>query len=89
MRVEPLKRLATQKLEGSGQEGNGQEVDGMLVGILEPDYGFLTGASILGGLDPRDETFEQRGFPVEQLDEVQVDLEDPAKRVKIGKLLTP
>ena len=61
----PLKRHATQKPEGSGSEESGQELDGMLVRMLEPDYGFLTGAITLGGLDPRDETFEQRGSQME------------------------
>ena len=45
----------------------------MLVGMLEPNFGFLMGAITLGGLDPRDKTFEQKGSPVEQLEEVQVD----------------
>ena len=76
--VEPLKRPATQELKESS----------MLVGMLEPYYAFLTRAITLGGLDPRDETFEQRGSPVKQLEEVRVDLEDPTKKVKIRKLLT-
>ena len=61
----------------------------MLVGMLEPNYRFLIGEITLGGLDPRDETFEQRGYPIKQLEEVQVDLENLAKRVKDRKLLTP
>ena len=40
----------------------------MLVGMLELDYEFLTGAITLGGLDPRNETFEQRGSLIEKLE---------------------
>ena len=79
MRAELLKRFSTQEPEGSGQE-----MDGMIVGMLEPDYGFLTRAITLGGLDPRDETFEQKGSLVEQIEEVSVYLEDPTKKVRIG-----
>ena len=43
-RDEPLKRPATHEPEGNGMERSGQELDVMLVGILEPDYGFLIGA---------------------------------------------
>ena len=63
-------------------------MDDMLVGMLELNYGFLTGAITLGGLDLRDKIFEQRVSPAEQLEEVSTNLEDPTKKVKIRKLLT-
>ena len=56
----------------------------MIERMLEPDFGFLIGAVTLGGLDLRDETFEHKGFLVDQLKEVFVDLKDPAKELKSG-----
>ncbi|KAL5540819.1 hypothetical protein UlMin_043789 [Ulmus minor] len=35
------------------------------------DYGVITGAIQLGSLDPRDDFYEQRGSPVEDLEEIQ------------------
>ncbi|KAL5564321.1 hypothetical protein UlMin_027485 [Ulmus minor] len=51
------------------------------------DYGVITGAIQLGSLDPRDDFYEQRGSPVEDLEEVQFNPDEPGKTFKIGKLL--
>ncbi|KAL5545737.1 hypothetical protein UlMin_005424 [Ulmus minor] len=51
------------------------------------DYGVITGAIQLGSLDPRDDFYEQRGSPVEDLEEVQFNPGEPGKTFKIGRLL--
>ena len=51
------------------------------------DYGFITGAIQLGNLDPRDESYELRRSPIEELDEVQFSPDKPGKTFKIGRLL--
>ena len=51
------------------------------------NYGFITGAIQLGSLDPRDKFYEQRGSPVEELEEIQFSLDEPEKTFKIRKLL--
>ena len=51
------------------------------------DYRFITCAIQLGNLDPKDEFYELRGSPVEELDEVQFSSDEPGKTFKIGKLL--
>ncbi|KAL5574831.1 hypothetical protein UlMin_016530 [Ulmus minor] len=51
------------------------------------DYGVITGAIQLGSLDPRDDFYEQRGSPVEDLEEIQFSLNEPGKTFKIGRLL--
>ena len=51
------------------------------------DYGYLTRAIPLGSLNPRDNQFSQRRVPVEDLEEVEFDPENPGKTFKIGRLL--
>ena len=51
------------------------------------DYGYIMGAIQLGSLDLRDEFYEQRGSPVEELDEVLFNPDELEKSFKIGKLL--
>ncbi|KAL5557475.1 hypothetical protein UlMin_039711 [Ulmus minor] len=50
------------------------------------DYGVITGAIQLGSLDPRDDFYEQRGSPVEDLEEIQFSPNEPGKTFKIGSL---
>ncbi|KAL5547206.1 hypothetical protein UlMin_006893 [Ulmus minor] len=51
------------------------------------DYGVITGAIQLGSLDPRYDFYEQRGSPVEDLEEIQFSPDEPGKTFKIGKLI--
>ena len=49
------------------------------------DYGYLNGVIPMGNLDPRDGQFEQRGFLIEELEQVQFDWDKLDKTFKIGK----
>ncbi|KAL5575413.1 hypothetical protein UlMin_017112 [Ulmus minor] len=51
------------------------------------DYGVITGAIQLGSLDPRNDFYKQRGSPVEDLEEVQFNPDEPGRTFKIGRLL--
>ena len=62
--------------------------DCLQVGAVDHvDYGVITGAIQLGSLDPRNDFYEQRGSPVEDLEEVQFSPDEPGKTFKIGRLL--
>ena len=52
------------------------------------DYKYLIGEIPLGIINPRDELFEQRGYPVEELEEVQFEPNELGKSFQIEKLLS-
>lgn len=52
------------------------------------NYGYINGAIQLGSLDLRDEFYEQRGAPVEELEEIKFSPDKLGKNFKIGKLLS-
>ena len=52
------------------------------------DHEYLIGIIPLGIIDPLDELFEQRGTPVEELEEEQFDPKKLGKSFKMGNLLS-
>ena len=52
------------------------------------DYGYITSNLLAGSIDPRNELFEQKGSPFEELDYILFNLDKPDKFFKIGKLLS-